>query len=362
MTTMKNRPSVAYKNQGSPRHDIDGWPDEDLEYLGACPVCNSEHRELVYNALKDRLFNCPGHWHLYRCLSCAAGYIDPRPSRETIGRAYENYQTHQQEEANGNNLKVAIRNGYLNRKFGYKLSPAVGWGYYAMYLLPPPLRSEWDYFARQLPRPVGNSNRLLDVGSGDGAFLLRAQQAGWKVSGLEFDDNAASCNKQLNLDVWIGDFSKAPYPPESFDVITLNQVIEHVHDPKEFLSQLVTWLKPGGIIWIGTPNFDSRLHSHFKHDWFALHPPHHLILFTRNNLENLLKELGLNPRFMPRGYYETRIIALSKALQSGCITDGEIRERYRSHHNWISGLWSDLRAWMQPGKGSEIVIIGQKPE
>ena len=71
------------------------WPTEDLEDLGLCPVCGESERSLLYDNLRDKIFfSSPGVWKMWRCRGCGFGYLDPRPSVESIGRAYAHYYTH----------------------------------------------------------------------------------------------------------------------------------------------------------------------------------------------------------------------------------------------------------------------------
>lgn len=71
------------------------WPLADLEYLGQCPVCGSKERVPLHAPMIDRLFECaPDEWQLQTCQQCELGYLDPRPSAQSIGRAYTHYFTH----------------------------------------------------------------------------------------------------------------------------------------------------------------------------------------------------------------------------------------------------------------------------
>ena len=321
-----------------PLHVSTDWPADGLEYLGKCPICGACGRQCLYTGLRDRLFDAPGYWTVYRCDGCGCGYLDPRPNEETVHLAYVNYQTHvadpeilPTDAGLAKRIRVAVRNGYLNRKYGYRLTPTVWWGYWAMYLLPPPLRLEWDHYARHLPRPEPTRSRLLDVGCGNGAFLARARQAGWHVQGLEFDPHAAELALARGIDVWIGKYNQAPFPPESFDAITSEQVIEHVHDPFNFVSYLVSWLRPGGRLWIGTPNFDSTVSRLYGADWRGLHPPQHLAVLNAKALLDLVRHCGLTGRVLKRGYYESYSIASSEALRRGQTGDEveSVRKRER---------------------------------
>ena len=101
------------------------WPTEDLERLGQCPVCTSIERSLLYENLQDKIFfSAPGAWKMGRCAACGAGYLDPRPTIGSIGRAYDNYYTHGDWQPGsgplpGGNSPIkrvwhGLRNDYLN--------------------------------------------------------------------------------------------------------------------------------------------------------------------------------------------------------------------------------------------------------
>jgi SAM-dependent methyltransferase len=305
----------------------DDWPVEDLERVEACPVCGSSERVFLYDNLTDKFFNAPGKWTLYRCNECGSGYLDPRPTKASIGMAYREYFTHGELPELSlagagalRILRVAIRNGYLNRKYGYGHEPSVKWGYYAMYLFPLPLRLEWDHYARHLPKPIPGHNKLLDVGCGNGDFLVRARSAGWEVAGLDFDPKAAIQARLHGIEVLVGDYRNAPYEQGQFDVITADQVIEHVHDPLGFVSTIAGWLRPGGCLWIGTPNFGARLHCKYGRNYVLLYPPGHLMLFTPDSLKGILIKQGFKDvRIRQRGFVNCYIDSQSAELaECGC--------------------------------------------
>ncbi len=346
---------------------IKEWPSDGLEYLRRCPICASTRSKLLYEDLFDRLFDAPGIWRMYLCNECQSGYLNPRPNEQTIALAYRNYVTHEipssAELINFGGLKrlrVAMRNGYLNRKYGYRLEPSVFWGFLAMYLMPPPLRLEWDHYARHLPRPQLGVNRLLDVGCGNGEFLLQARKRGWKVHGLDFDPQAARIAETRGLNVWVGDYRQAPYSSSSFDVITTNQVLEHVHDPQKFIMCLSSWLRPGGRLWIGTPNFQAWTRKIYCADWKLLHPPQHLVLVGPLALLRLLTQNGLKPRLLRRGYLETHVVAESEAIRQGAVGYEEICQYKRLTGRSILSMILEAGSYLKPDRGSDLVVIATK--
>jgi 2-polyprenyl-3-methyl-5-hydroxy-6-metoxy-1,4-benzoquinol methylase len=270
------------------------WPRDYLEYLDSCPLCGSYQRSVLYEGLRDRVFFCaPGSWTLHCCEGCGCAYLDPRPTPESIARAYEQYYTHEVEASVGllEQAKIAVRNGYLNSKWGTSLSPSLN--ILGMFL-PNYFKSIIDEgVMRHLPRPA-NGGRLLDAGCGDGQFLSLAQNAGWRTTGFDRDPKAVESARIRCPDIRLGGFETVLQERDCYDAITVSHVIEHVYHPKELLSDCYRLLKPGGFFWIETPNVDSYGHSEFKGDWRGLEPPRHLQLLSWNQLHRLLEEAGFD--------------------------------------------------------------------
>jgi 2-polyprenyl-3-methyl-5-hydroxy-6-metoxy-1,4-benzoquinol methylase len=296
------------------------WPDDGLEAVASCPICGASERNLLHRGLSDRVFFvAPGEWALWRCQHCQSAYLDPRPTRETIGQAYEHYFTHEEVSApprpprNGfERLRARLANGYRNARYGGNLQPASGLG--AWFGEIPPLGWPVDSRYRYLPRRPG---RVLDVGAGGGHWLELAAEGGWSVAGAEPDPVARERMTSRGMparpsaEAW---FDEAG----TFDVVTMNHVIEHVHDPKQLLAAAFRLLKPGGRLYVETPNVDALGHKIYGRDWIALDPPRHLLLFNRTSLRNAVRAAGFRsiryrgrPTPLPETSWQSRRIAAS---------------------------------------------------
>ena len=277
---------------------IKNWPEDGLEWLGHCPVCGASERSVLHEGLRDHVFYCaPGEWTLFRCQACGSGYLDPRPTCESIGLAYRRYYTHSTRPLRPTNelgwwdrIRRTLANGYRNYRFGTQLRPASLLGVLAVMLFPSQ-RSLIDAEGRHLPRPMEGA-RLLDVGCGNGDFLGVAQRAGWKGVGVELDAKAAATARERGFDVRLGGIEVLDPENERFDGVTLSHVIEHVHNPLEVLRACRRLLKRGGWIWLETPNIEAAGHMRYGACWRGLEPPRHLILFSHASLTHTLEKAG----------------------------------------------------------------------
>ncbi len=280
----------------NPREMRSQWPDDGLESVPICPICGSKNRTLLHEGLTDKVFfSALGIWTMYCCKCCACAYLDPRPTPETIHLAYQNYYTHDKtpslRELNfRKRLRRKFANGYRNFRYGTQDHPASIFGVLAAALMPGG-RAIIDAGMRHLPK-IKAGNRLLDIGCGNGAFLLRARSAGWTVTGVDFDSRAVDTASSHGLDVRIGGIESMDSTVEQFDVITLAHIIEHVHQPVNFLQKCFNLLKPNGFLWIETPNIAAQGHKKFGAHWRGLEPPRHLVLFTLKSLCKTLKKIG----------------------------------------------------------------------
>jgi len=272
------------------------WPQEGLEAVKECPICGSDSRTRLYEGLTDRVFFCaPGQWTLYQCKGCGSAYLDPRPTPETIHISYEQYFTHNSVADfdsfdTAKKVRRILANGYRNWRYGTKEKPASIFGVIAALFMPAG-RAVIDASMRHLPKPKPGQ-RLLDIGCGNGSFLIRAKSAGWDTAGLDFDRKAVEAARQKGLDVRHGSIETLIESQDRFDAITIAHLIEHVHNPGELLKACYQLLKPGGFIWLETPNLNAQGHQLYGENWRGLETPRHLVLFTHDSIKTALEQSG----------------------------------------------------------------------
>ncbi len=141
---------------------------------------------------------------------------------------------------------------------------------------------------------------LLDIGCSSGMFMRRAQAAGLQVQGIEYSgDTSAVARLQHGLAVVSGEIKPDSFARDSFDAARLWDVVEHVPDPLFTLKAAVACLRPGGLMFIKTPNADgwyprlSLLAAPALGQWEHALPPPHLYPFSLKTLTRLINEAGL---------------------------------------------------------------------
>jgi len=128
----------------------------------------------------------------------------------------------------------------------------------------------------------GSVGSVLDIGAGTGNFLKRASDKGWEVHGVEPNKKARTYaeQKQIDLKEHITDFKG-----KQFDVVTLWHVLEHLPDLDNIVSQIESLVKPGGVLLIAVPNFNSYDASYYKEFWAAYDVPRHLWHFSQKSMK-----------------------------------------------------------------------------
>lgn len=161
---------------------------------------------------------------------------------------------------------------------------------------------------------------LLEVGSGQGEFLLEALRRGYEVTGVEYSATACSMarNSLRTLDpsaesslVVQGEVETADLKPSSFDLCVMNDVIEHVRDPQKTIARIRSLLKPGGTIFIATPSLDSWSARLMGKLWME-YKDEHLFFFGNSSLSKLLEGNGFGKVTLRPGY---KILTLEYVAQ-----------------------------------------------
>lgn len=155
---------------------------------------------------------------------------------------------------------------------------------------------------------------VLDVGCGRGYFLDEARKLGWSTYGVDASRIAVDyATKQLNLDVFCSDIFSFQ-PGKSFDLITLNQVIEHFSNPEIVISQCAKYLKSGGLMYVATPNVESLSARVLKDNFDHFIPPEHLSYFSQRTLQRLFEKLGFSVLYKGSWSYPSDIAGIIKTL------------------------------------------------
>jgi 2-polyprenyl-3-methyl-5-hydroxy-6-metoxy-1,4-benzoquinol methylase len=155
---------------------------------------------------------------------------------------------------------------------------------------------------------------MLDIGCGNGHLLKAASSRGWIVSGYDVDKKSTSdVAKRLGIDVQSGDFFSIDYADEKFDLVTMHQVLEHVKQPRKYMSKIHSIVKPGGCVFIAVPNIKSasnklkffleRLGLRKKNIGKYYDTNHHLLYFEPKTLKGLVEEYGFKIVFQRNGHY-----------------------------------------------------------
>ncbi|AIQ65876.1 hypothetical protein PSTEL_24970 [Paenibacillus stellifer] len=234
-----------------------------------CPVCGGTEFDPLYSILGHDNF-LTEH---YRCLDCCTVFMNPMPTEEYLDDFYNRtYYSKNHREKMGwdsklDNINVAILNANENR----------------MDLVE-------NYLSASLRYPKG---KLLDIGCSTGHFLNEAKLRYWDVKGIEISDQAAQVARtKYGLDITTGTISAGMFDEGYFDVVTAWDVIEHIPDPKDFITNVKYILKSGGLLVLNTPNISSTASYFEQEKWRHLDPPLHVVLYDHISMGVLLKMFG----------------------------------------------------------------------
>jgi len=232
----------------------------------ACDFCGSESIKQIYK-LKDYQFKIPGEFNLVKCNGCNLLYLYPQPNWEILKVHYPtNYDAYQ-----------------LKPKSAFTI-----WNHFGLYR------------RCSIISKYKKGGMLLDVGCATGSFLTTMKNCGdWKLYGVEKSEYAVNlARKKDGINIYQGEIIDAKFPDNYFDVITWWDVLEHVPNPSASLYETYRILKPGGWVFIQTPDPDSWEAHIFGKYWRGFEAPRHLHLFPRPLLIKRLTDFGFNVKFV----------------------------------------------------------------
>lgn len=232
-----------------------------------CPVCGEKDYTILYAATlplgsrTTHLYNFSEsqrrHAQIVRCIRCGVVYCNPVHSRKHL--TLEEYR------------ELDVDDMYLRTEPFRKMT----------------FRGDQRLFARYM-----QPGRMLDVGCYAGFSLEVAQEFGWKATGVEAARWAVDCARGRGLDVVEGGLADLSGRPGAiFDLIVLNQVIEHVVHPKECLKLIDNYLAPQGWLYLTMPFADSLAFRLLGEKWWCINSEH-VVYYTNSSIKRLLASSG----------------------------------------------------------------------
>ena len=240
----------------------------DVDMTAACACCGAALSPDGETVFDDR-YGHPGSFRLSNCLSCGAIETVPRLAEEDLPALYTNFYPRRDLEPSAVTEPVDSPN-----RWGYRLSR---W---------------WHGTDNQGQYGARPGMTVLDYGCGAGQSLLELRAIGANAYGIEADANVARIAAHHQLQIHIGSIYENPFPGVKFDLIILNQVLEHIPEPAAVLELLASRLKSGGRLVVAVPNAGSIYCTIFGRRWINWHIPYHLHHFNRSCLQALGQRTG----------------------------------------------------------------------
>ena len=157
--------------------------------------------------------------------------------------------------------------------------------------------------------------KLLDIGAGTGDFLVAAKIAGWETIGIEPSSKAKkiAINKGVSFANNLSDLKN-----DSFDVITMWHVLEHVANLDEYIFELKRLIKPTGTILIAVPNYKSFDANYYGKFWAAFDVPRHIWHFSKTAIQKLFAEKDMKlVEVLPMKFDSFYVSLLSEKYKNG---------------------------------------------
>lgn len=231
--------------------------------VSVCPRCDSESYTTLYSG-EDRLYGTTERiFHIIECCGCNLIRIDPMPKPEELSQFYP--ETYWWEADSG----AVSRLSELYRKF---------------------VLADHIRFAAAAAAPPGP---VLDVGCGGGLFLDGMEQRGFVGFGSDVSLQAAKvCSRRFAIPAVCGSLPNLPFRAQSFGLVTMFHVLEHLHDPMGAIAAARELLPPGGRLVVQTPNAECWQMLLLGERWSGFDIPRHLINFSARDLQELLEYSG----------------------------------------------------------------------
>jgi len=234
-----------------------------ISFKNFCIFCKKKKSKIVASGTDYQYFNTKKTFYWKTCLKCSHYFIDPIPSKEYLLKLYKGIGNYGEFDKNpGLAFKI--------KRFLDKIN------------------------LKKFVRKDLKNLRFLDVGCSPGSQMdiIKTYYPEFKtIEGIEMSEEAAMLPRSKGYKVYTGFVEDIKLKDNFYDLIYLQQVIEHLISPKLVLNKLYKSLRRGGIIVIETPGLFTWDHALFKDGtWEGYHIPRHLNLWTVNGFYKILKD------------------------------------------------------------------------
>ncbi len=291
--------------------------------ISTCPVCGSD--KFGHPTPCTDHFVTREVFHLRTCENCGFKFTSDAPDSEHIAPYYKSdaYISHSD-----------TRDGLVNR----------------MYHL---VRRFMLQQKRHLIARYSTGKDLLDIGCGTGYFLNHMAQNGYRATGVEVDENARGyAVTTFGLKVDSTEIMYREAPENSYDIITLWHVLEHLHDAPAYLQWIQKALKPDGLLVIALPNHASLDAATYGSDWAAYDPPRHLWHFKPGVLDAFIKPYGFDVIHYKGMPFDAWYNAIMSANYS--------KRHFHLLHGFLTGLRSNIISLGHPERSSSVIYVIRK--
>jgi len=251
-----------------------------MKKINNCKLCKNNSFKFLFE-ISDKSLRIPGNFKLNKCRNCGVLFLNPQPSKKELKKYYpkEKYYSLKSIETKENSQKTRLKIFLYDLYFGVRKNLLLKFFFSAI-----------KFSVRGTK--IMERKKLLDIGSGSGQFLYDMKQLGMVVYGVEpskFDEKGS---KENGLNIKKSSLKKGIFKKDSFDIITINHVLEHTDNPLRTIKEIFRILKKKGTLIIGVPNYNSLAYSLFGKNWYQLDVPRHLFNFSGKNLMKILEKEG----------------------------------------------------------------------
>lgn len=237
-----------------------------MEFYKNCPICSSKKIKIKHSKISSQ--NTLDSFDIFECENCQLQFVGQILTEKYIENYYSHIKKmdHVYTDENKNNLN-----------------------YYYLAL------------KKKIEEALPQKGKILDIGCSSGYFL--DVMHGWEKYGVEISNKYASvASKKYGDNIFHGSIDDYESEDEFFDVITLQDSLDHMLSPEKILNKCNKLLKPDGYIIIKVHNMDSLYAKISGKNFYAFIPPEHLFYFNKKSMIHLLKSTGFETvsfKFIP---------------------------------------------------------------